>query len=195
MIKRWVLAALVVLTMAACNNDDDSKAATSTTASSTAATSANCTKDSKMDPYGEGATHLVHTDGPTYDGPLAPHDNPKYSVNPPSGGDHLSVAASAGIYEGSRVPKDGNLVHSLEHGYVIVWFKPSLSDADKAALRGMRGNSEIARDVLIVERSDMPTVVAATAWGQRLLCDGVGVKQLTDFVKDARNKAPEKIPH
>jgi hypothetical protein len=51
------------------------------------------------------------------------------------------------------------------------------------------------RDVLVVERPDMPTPIAATAWEQRLLCDHADAERLGDFVEKARNKAPEKVPH
>lgn len=144
-----------------------------------------------MDAY--SLNGVVHTDHPGYAGPLAPKDNPKYTVNPPSGGDHLSRASSAGVYQGANVPLDGNLVHALEHGYVILWFKPSATPAERAVLDSVF--QELRRDTLLVERADMPTPIAATAWQQRLLCQGADRATLAGFVTTARNQAPEKIPH
>jgi hypothetical protein len=144
-----------------------------------------CTADTKMDVY----SSPPHTDTPAYKGPLTPRNNPTYTVNPPSGGDHLSVAVPAGIYTGSNVPPDGNLVHSLEHGYVIVWFKPGLLDQ-------VRPVYDFApRDVLLVERATMDTQVAATAWHHRLLCSAVDLAQLKSFVQQYANKGPEAVAH
>ncbi len=42
----------------------------------------------------------------------------KYNSNPPSSGPHYEVWIKAGFYDAPR--DDRNLVHSLEHGYVII---------------------------------------------------------------------------
>ena len=170
-------------------NDDAGSTSPSTTAGSAASSgSAACTSDTKMDVY----SAPPHTDSPTYSGPLSPRDNPKYTVNPPSGGDHLSRSVGPGVIEGDP-PPDGYLVHSLEHGYVVIWHKPGLADAQTKAIEAAR--DAYPRDVIVVERSDMEPKVAATAWGHRLLCDGADEDALTAFIKDFRNQAPEKIPH
>jgi hypothetical protein len=149
-----------------------------------------CVEDSRMDTYSKSG---AHTDAPGYSGPIGPGNNPQYKVNPPSGGDHLSRPIGPGAYAGDRVPPDGNLVHSLEHGYVIVWHKPDIPETDKAALR--RVFDLYPRDTLIVERTNMEKPVAATAWNKRLLCDGVNEGRLAEFIRSNRNKAPEKVPH
>jgi hypothetical protein len=119
--------------------------------------------------------------------------NPTYRVNPPAGGNHSSRAASAGIYEEANVPADGELVHSLEHGYVIVWHRPDISEEDKQGIREVATRFE--RDVLVVPRASLPQRVAATAWGERLLCPGVEKGPLGEFIESYRNKGPERIPH
>lgn len=148
-----------------------------------------CVADTKMDVYSEGG--IVHTDAAGYKGPLG--NPPTYTVNPPSGGDHLSNSAGPGVYAGLNVIPDGVLVHSLEHGYVVLWHRSDTPVAQITAIRDVQ--AEFARDALVVERKDMPVPVAATAWKQRLLCDAADAGQLGDFVKNARNKAPEKVPH
>lgn len=42
----------------------------------------------------------------------------KYSSNPPSSGPHFTIWAKAGVYD--RLISDGYLIHSLEHGYVVL---------------------------------------------------------------------------
>jgi hypothetical protein len=189
-----VVALVVVLAIIGAANRGDTKHRAADQPATSTAPGGQCTSDTNMDHYSSKDNGgVVHTDSPSYAGPLTPHNRPVYTVNPPSGGDHLSIPVPPGDYEGARVPPDGNLVHSLEHGYVIIWFKPTLSAQDKATLRSVR--QQFPRDVLLVERATMDSEVAATAWGHRLLCTGVDKGALAAFVKDFRNQAPEKVPH
>ena len=41
-----------------------------------------------------------------------------YSSNPPTSGPHFPVWAKKGVYD--RLMSDGYLIHSLEHGYVVI---------------------------------------------------------------------------
>lgn len=43
-----------------------------------------------------------------------------YSSNPPAGGPHFPIWAKPGVYD--RLVSDGYLLHSMEHGYVIIWY-------------------------------------------------------------------------
>lgn len=118
---------------------------------------------------------------------------PFYSVNPPAGGDHLAQAASAGRYTLENVPPDGQLVHSLEHGYIVLWHRP---DADEATMQVLNDVADkYDRDVLIAPRPSLPTPVAATAWHDRLLCQAPDPAALELFVESFVNKGPEKVPH
>ena len=179
--RRLLGAALVAVVAftGACGDDDDEPAATG----------ARCVSDTQMDVYSTDGP--VHTDAAGYKGPLG--HPPTYTVNPPSGGDHLSQSAGPGVYAGLNVIPDGVLVHSLEHGYVIIWHRSDVPVGQITAIRDVQ--EKYKRDVLVVERKDMLPPVAATAWKQRLLCDEADPAQLGDFVEKARNKAPEKVPH
>lgn len=43
-----------------------------------------------------------------------------YKFNPPTSGDHYPSWITKGFYDSPR--PDGNLVHSQEHGYIIIWY-------------------------------------------------------------------------
>jgi len=43
-----------------------------------------------------------------------------YNSNPPTSGPHFAVWAKPGTYD--RLISDGYLIHSMEHGYVIIWY-------------------------------------------------------------------------
>jgi hypothetical protein len=116
-----------------------------------------------------------------------------YEVNPPSGGDHNPSASPPGIFTVDNTPPDAQIVHSLEHGYVTIWHRP---DVDTTTLDGLKGvTNKYPRDVLLVPRASLEQPVAATAWHRRLLCERSDVEALERFVKEYRNKGPEKIPH
>lgn len=116
--------------------------------------------------------------------------SPAYQVNPPAGGDHLASAARAGVYAGT-VPEDGLLVHSLEHGYVVVWHQPGLPPEQLEQLEQLE--SEQDGDVIVAERANLPVPFAATAWGQRLLCQDVEQAPLQRFVDEHVGNGPEDV--
>lgn len=44
----------------------------------------------------------------------------QYSSNPPTSGPHFPVWAKPGVYD--RLISDGYLLHSMEHGYIVIWY-------------------------------------------------------------------------
>lgn len=116
-----------------------------------------------------------------------------YLVDPPAGGDHDAAPAPAGTYGGPNVPADANLVHSLEHGFVILWHRADLSEPDREQLLAIR--NQFPRDVLVVERPALEAPVAATAWHKRLLCSTMDADALGRFAEEFRNDGPEDVPH
>jgi hypothetical protein len=118
-----------------------------------------------------------------------------YSVDPPSGGDHDPVPSPAGFYDTSNVPTDGHLVHSLEHGFVIIWYQPAVVTG--APLDGLRALSSRYKWVLVVPRPSSPVPLASTAWHRRLLCPDPAAAlapqgPIGNFVAAFRNQGPEK---
>ena len=145
---------------------------------SDALTAGSCEVDEQTDP----------TSGPP--GNHVP--NPSFAVDPPAGGNHLGSGVTAsGVYAGERVPVDGLLVHSLEHGYVVLWHQPGLDPGGLAQLVALQEAS--GNDVIVVERASLPVPVAATAWGHRLLCGAVEPAVLKRFVDERVGNGPEDV--
>lgn len=44
----------------------------------------------------------------------------EYKKDPPTSGDHYAGWTTKGFYEEPR--EDGYLIHSLEHGYIVIWY-------------------------------------------------------------------------
>ena len=142
-----------------------------------ALTSGSCEIDTEADPTRpQGQNHVP---------------NPRYAVNPPAGGDHLAAASKAGVYKGTAVPADGLLVHSLEHGYVIAWHAPELPAEQLKQLEDYKNRHQ--GDVIVAERQGMPTPVAVTAWGQRMLCGAVEEGPLERFFDEHVGNGPEDL--
>ena len=119
--------------------------------------------------------------------------NMTYKVDPPSGGDHSPSAAPPGTFTTANAPPDAQIVHSFEHGYVAVWYRPDLDAAGLESLRSL--TSEYSRDVLLVPRASLGEAqVAATAWHRRLICERPDGEALERFITAYRNKGPEKVP-
>jgi hypothetical protein len=124
-----------------------------------------------------------------------------YKQNPPVFGPHNPQWAADGNYVGQGAPQTESLVHSLEHGRVILWYKPDLpqrriDQLETLFAEPIEGRPEGYKQIL-VERSAMPAQAAATAWGQQLVCP-----QFTDKTFDALrafraayvDKGPEQVP-
>ncbi len=135
-------------------------------------TAGDCRYDTESDP---GSEHVA--------------DPPAYKVNPPSGGDHTPQAAAAGVYGEGQVPPDGPIVHAMEHGFVVIWYRPDGAEAKNGAVAL---GDEFSAEALVIPRASLPVPVAATAWHRRLLCDSFEREALSEFIRAYRDKGPEK---
>jgi hypothetical protein len=125
-----------------------------------------------------------------------------YRTNPPTSGRHYIEPAPDGAY--SEAPQDEELVHTLEHGRVIVWFKPGLSEEQRAELKALFDEDDY--QMVLVPRPNMPYDVAASAWnrdpepngtGRLLLCERISPEvfdALRTFRDEHRSNGPEPIP-
>ena len=119
-------------------------------------------------------------------------DNPTYEVSPPAGGSHTPDAAQPGFYrdQGSRpLPTDGQLVHAMEHGFVILWYQPTLPAEEMATLE--RVSDQRGRELIVVPRRSLGGPIAVTAWHRRLLCSSIDATAVDQFVERYRDKGPE----
>ena len=174
--RRLVIALLVLAALAAVaayvvteRREDESIAQ--------ALTAGTCEVDTETDEISGGDGHV---------------ESPSYTVNPPAGGDHLASVARGGVYSGDAVPPEGQLVHALEHGYVVAWHAPDLPAEQVEQLAAFEQRHD--GDVIVAERDGMSTPVAATAWGQRLLCGEVEPDVLDRFAEEHVGNGPEDVP-
>ena len=127
----------------------------------------------------------------------------EYRQNPPVFGPHDPTWASDGSYVGRPVPPTEKLVHALEHGRVLVQYRKGLAPRRVAQLETLiaeRPRPDVPPgywQLLFENQTGMPAEVAATTWGQQLLCprfnDGV-FDAIRTFRSTYALKAPEPIP-
>jgi len=102
----------------------------------------------------EGATHVT------------PPARVNYKTNPPTSGNHYGQPANTGIL--SPAPQDEQLVHNMEHGHVIFWYKPDLDPSIITALQDIVKKDP--RRLILVPRSNMDPPLALTSWQHMQTC-------------------------
>lgn len=115
----------------------------------------------------------------------------KYSSNPPTSGPHYAIWAQWGIH--SKPPLDERLVHNLEHGGVIISYKPDQIQGQeleqiKAQVRELSKNN--AR-IVLTPRPNMDTAIALTAWGYLQKLDRYDPKAIKTFYDAHVGRGPE----
>jgi hypothetical protein len=124
-----------------------------------------------------------------------------YKTNPPTSGSHNPVPAQDGIYAPGNEPAAGNWVHSLEHGRILLQYKPGSPQADIAKLRSLADekiNGSAGYHVLMFQNNTKMTAqYAAVAWTKSLTCDKLTSQSedvIREFRKQFTDKGPEFIP-
>ena len=145
----------------------------------------------------QDTTTLAHTTERTHltDAQINSGVTLTYSTSPPSGGPHHPVPLPKGVYGPlSTNPKDTpNLyqaVHSLEHGYVDIWYGNGLSSDQIAALRSFADQDK----VLVISYPNLPSgkSVAMSTWGRLQSCDKVNTNEIQAYIDQYKLKtAPE----
>jgi hypothetical protein len=115
---------------------------------------------------------------------------PTYEVDPPAGGPHLPTPAPPGFYTGADVPPDGQLVHAMEHGFVVLWVNPDLSASRMQEVEDL--SDQFGRELIVVARPGLTGEVAVTSWHKRLQCGELVPAKVAIFVNAFKDEGPEK---
>ena len=124
------------------------------------------------------------------------------STNPPSSGPHYGIWANFKEYD--KVIADGYLLHSMEHGAVVLFYDcdPSACVAPPGVLDALRAvrnaattdpmcDPSIRVRIIIAPRPANDVPIAAAAWGATYKADCVDAPTLSKFITDFYAKAPE----
>ena len=125
----------------------------------------------------------------------------KYATNPPTSGDHDPTPAEDGIYPADGPPDVEQSVHSLEHGRIIIQYKPGtpanqIAQLEAVAEEEVKGTGGY-HTLVFQNQTKMEPAIAVTAWRRSLTCDTWN-DQVFDairaFRRDRVDKGPEFIP-
>jgi hypothetical protein len=114
---------------------------------------------------------------------------PVYKSVPPTSGTHNPVWAQAGIY-GDNVDVT-QLVHSLEHGYIILFYN-AISQDEINQLSNIQRSDPYK--IIVAPYPNMPHKVALAAWTRLQTCEGVNEQAIRSFTAQFRNQGPEQAP-
>ena len=116
-----------------------------------------------------------------------------YKTNPPTSGNHNEFPAEDGAY--SQDPGMEHLVHSLEHGRVILWFQPNASPQLKGQMNALFEEDNYHM-LLAPDTRKMKAQVAASAWTRSITCPKVTPQTwdaLRLFRDRYRDQGPEQV--
>jgi hypothetical protein len=124
-----------------------------------------------------------------------------YATNPPSGGDHWPAWASYAEYA-APVPRE-MYTHNLEHGGVVITYRATDASPEvKAALEGAFKNAvdpfcvingPVATRAVLTPDPDIPTPIAASAWGATYTATCIDLPSLTAFIADRIGHGTEPL--
>jgi hypothetical protein len=129
--------------------------------------------------------------------PVGTSHTVRYNSNPPTSGPHYDPSARPGIYD-EPIP-DGYLIHSLEHGYVIISYNvQGLSESEAAEL--VSRLAELAQQeriwkLIVLPRADMEQRIALTAWQRIDTFDRFDARRIRRFISTWRDRGPEATLH
>ena len=127
-----------------------------------------------------------------------PNEVIEYASEPPSIGRHYQEWPDDDIYE--EAPATTSVVHTLEHGRVLIWVNSDLPDDQLAQFKALY--DEDPYHVIMLPREELKEPFAVTAWvgentGHTLRCSELNDSSwdaIRAFKEKYRDKAPEFVP-
>lgn len=113
-----------------------------------------------------------------------------YKSNPPTSGPHWAGVAGPGIKD-EPVP-DELILHSMEHGAAVVWYKEGLEQNEIDKIKETFNNSSGKK--IMLARKDLDVPVALTSWNYLLKLQTIDEVKIKEFIETNNNRAPEKAP-
>lgn len=108
--------------------------------------------------------------------PSSPHI--AYSSDPPTSGPHLGNLAPEGWHD-ERLPVE-LLIHNLEDGHVVIYYRPDIDEATKMQLQALV--ADLGAKVVAVPYDKLRTPIALTAWTRMDELQQFDEQRIRDFV-------------
>lgn len=119
----------------------------------------------------------------------------QYKSYPPASGTHYPSPTAAGFYP-NALP-EGTFVHNLEHGYIVILYKPTVDQATMQQLKQAVQDfpkSKFGTVKLVVAPYDkMDTPITALAWDWKQPLESFDRDQLVQFYRAHVDRGPEDL--
>lgn len=122
--------------------------------------------------------------------PGAKHE--PYTSNPPVSGPHYAERSECGIFE-ELIPVE-TLIHNMEHGQVVVYYKPDLAKEEVQKLKDFVMPLLPDGWILMARNEDISSNIALASWGRYQLFDAFNEAAFQAYYKENIKRGPERIP-
>jgi hypothetical protein len=112
---------------------------------------------------------------------------PEYSSSPASSGRHSGEWVPCGVFR--EESSDIFTVHSLEHGVVIIFYRPDLAEEEILQLEDLV--RELATHAIVMPRIGLSSLVVVAAWGRLGLLNAVDLEAIRGFWLEFAQRGPE----
>lgn len=112
---------------------------------------------------------------------------PVYNSSPATSGKHSASAVPCGIIA-TEVP-DQFQVHNLEHGTVVIQYRPDLPETELTSLQDYARSKP--GHILVAPRSDLSDPVVVTSWTRMLRLDSVDLNTIDVYYGRYVRTGPE----
>jgi hypothetical protein len=114
-----------------------------------------------------------------------------YATTPPTSGNHYQDPADPGFFA-SPVPEE-TLVHNLEHGQIVIWYRPDAPESTLDDLGGIVDQQPVATLAVPYDAVEDPYTFTLTAWGASMSCEAVSQDAIDRFRARFQGRGPEQV--
>lgn len=113
-----------------------------------------------------------------------------YGTAVPTSGDHYANEV-AGCGPSGEQPPLPAAVHAMEHGAVVLWYRPDVEEQVRPKLVDVMDRYE--SHVIVAPNPGIEEPVVATAWNRRMRFDDADEPRIGEFVDTYRKRGPERV--
>lgn len=125
-----------------------------------------------------------------------------YNSDPPTSGPHYEIPADPAFYTSAVEPE--RVVHNLEHGQIVLWYPPDLSDDDKGLIEEIVDDEPIATVGNPYDGVGADTKIVMSAWlagesendpdqGVLQRCGEISQAAVNEFREKYQGRSPEPL--
>jgi hypothetical protein len=121
--------------------------------------------------------------------------HPPYTSVPPTSGPHFVESAAPGFYPAPLQAEQ--LVHNLEHGQIVFWYRPDASEETITQIEALLDREPPAQETALLaapyEEVPASDSFVITAWGASQSCDRVSQEVVDNFRAKYQGLGPERV--